>query len=490
MNRVKSSFSLWSLLSLALAVPVWIMVFRGSVLGREVDGGIFLSISDGLANGLNRYTDLWDNKDPFFGAFMAGASHISPTLPFFMDLLWIPLAALGAYFIARSVTSGDRALFLGLVATPFLIVGPFYVAGWANTPGTALVLLGWGLLAVRRWVLGGLVIGLLFFIKITVWPIALLGLLLFLVLGSEKRRGAVRALVAMGIMMAISFAVMLVLGWLPGYIDMIGQNQAYSKAVITYFGFEDSPFGHIEKLRTDWTGAIWFAVGLAVLVAVIGLVVSLLDRRRRAGELVASAYLIVALVGSSGALAFTYLWPHHVQALSLPLILAAILAGALIPSRVWFAPWVVLMIVVTFVLSAWGSVSTFTTHYSTLADQFTNRQAAISFEPLDANLLNTVPLSEFTFARLGTNDDQGFLGSVREGATLGCPRFHDYDFSPAEAFTEQLKCIQGVDVILKTTNFDVFANGMNAANVQPILDFVNANFNCLIVNDRQLCTRK
>jgi len=490
MNRVKSSFSLWSLVTLALAVTVWIMVFRGSVLGREVDGGIFLSISDGLANGLNRYTDLWDNKDPFFGALMAGASHLSPTLPFFMDLLWIPLASLGAFFIARSVTSGDRALFLGLVATPFIIVGPAYIAGWANTPGTALVLLGWGLLAIRRWVLGGLVIGLLFFVKITVWPIALLGLLLFLVLGGEKRRGAARALVAMAIMMATSFAVMLALGWLPGYIDMIGQNQVYSKVVITYFGFEDSPFGHIDKLFTDWTGAIWVAVGSAVLIALVGLVVSLLDRERHARELLISSFLVVALIGSVAALAFTYLWPHHAQALSLPLVLAAVVAGALIPSRWWFAPWVVLMVFITFVLSGWGSVSTFTNHYSALADQFTVRTAAISEVPVDATLLNTVSLPEFTFARLGTNDDQGFLGSVREGATLGCPQFHQYDFSPAEAFAEQLDCIQGVDVILKTTNFDVFANGMNAANAQPILDYVNANFNCLTVNDRQLCTRR
>jgi len=490
MNRVKASFTWWSVLTLALAVPVWVMVFRGSVLGREVDGGIFLSISDGLANGLNRYTDLWDNKDPFFGVFMAGASHISPTLPFFMDLLWIPLAALGAFLIARSVTSDDRALFLGLVATPFIIVGPAYVAGWANTPGTSLALLGWGLLAARRWVLGGLVIGLLFFVKITVWPIALLGLLLFFLFGSEKRRGAVRALVAMVIMMLVSFAIMLVLGWLPGYIDMIGQNQAYSKAVIVYFGFEDSPLGHIEKLRTDWTGAIWIAVALAVILAVVGLGVSLLDRSRRRGELIVSSYLIVALVGSIGALALTYLWPHHVQALSLPLVLAAVVAGVVIPNRWWFIAWLGILTLITFVLSGWGSISTLTDHYSALADQFVNRQAAITLEPLDATLLNSVPRAEFTFARLGTNDDQGFLGSVRDGATLGCPRFHDYDFSPAAAFAEQLECIQGVDVIVKTTNFDVFANGMNAGNVQPILDYVNANFDCLTINDRQLCTRK
>jgi hypothetical protein len=494
LNRVRGTFTYWSLLSLAIAVPVWLMVYRGSVLGREVDGGIFLSVSDGLAQGLNRYTDMWDNKDPFFGAAMAAASHVSATLPFFMDLLWIPLAAIGAYFIARSVASADRALFMALVVTPCILIGPAYIGGWANTPGTALVLLGWGMLCARRWVLAGIVLGLLLFVKITVWPLALLGLFLFLI-PRDTRKGAIRALVAVAITVGISVVVMGVLGWIPGYIDMIGQNQAYSKAVITYFGFEDSPFGHIDKLRTDWpggtwTGGIWIASATALVIAVAGTIFGIARRNEAPHKLMVAALLWVALCGTAAVLSLTYLWPHHAQALSLPFIVAAITFGSLISDRLVFVVWVVLAAVVSFVLSGWGSVSSFTERYNALPGQFDARVAAISEEPIDATLLNTVPQKEFTYARLGSNDDRGYLGSVREGAQLSCPQFHLYDFSPADAFASELNCIQNVDVVLKTANFDVFANGMNAANVLPILEYVNNNFDCLTINDRQLCTRR
>jgi hypothetical protein len=73
---------------------------------------------------------------------------------------------------------------------------------------------------------------------------------------------------------------------------------------------------------------------------------------------------------------------------------------------------------------------------------------------------------------------------------LACPAFHLYDFSPAEAWSEMYDCLQKVDVVLKTDAFDVFGNGGKAADVQPILNYVNTNFTCLRVEDRQLCVRK
>lgn len=65
-----------------------------------------------------------------------------------------------------------------------------------------------------------------------------------------------------------------------------------------------------------------------------------------------------------------------------------------------------------------------------------------------------------------------------------------YDFSPGGTIAEQLDCIQRVDVIVKMTNCEVFANGMNAPNVPLILDYIGANFDCLTVSDRQLCARR
>jgi len=487
--RFRGNFTYWSILSIVIAIPIWIFVIYGSVMDRQYDGGIFLSISDGLANGLNRYTDLWDNKDPFFAVAMAGASHISSPWAFFMDLFWIPLAAVGTFFISRSIASPDRSLFFALVTTPFIMVGPAYMAGHGNTPGTAMVLFGWGMFLCRRWVLGGIAIGLLLFLKITVWPVGVAGLLLFLFF-RDKRSGGVRALVAMGVTFVVSVTVMAILGWIPGYIESISQNRSYSKTTIAYFGFSDSFSGHLEKLQADWAGSIFVAFLVMVSIAVVGLLFSSMKRRTHPEVFLVTVLLWIAIFGTIASLALTYLWGHHLQAISLPMILAAILFGSLLNVRIWFILWVGLLLILTFILSMWMSPIQLFDHYKSLPAVFDSRVTEISEVPIDANLLNSIPLKDFSYARLGTNDDRGFLGSVREGAVLVCPRFQVFDFSPTEAFAELYECIQRVDVILKTENFNIFGNGMNAANVQPILDYVNANFDCLIVSDRQLCTRR
>ena len=100
-----------------------------------------------------------------------------------------------------------------------------------------------------------------------------------------------------------------------------------------------------------------------------------------------------------------------------------------------------------------------------------------------------MPLTDFTYARLGSNDDRGYLASVRSDARLACPKFHIYDFSPPDVFAETLECIQTVDVVLLTDAFTAFGGSSRAPYAQPILEYVNANFTCLRIEDRQVCTR-
>ena len=84
-----------------------------------------------------------------------------------------------------------------------------------------------------------------------------------------------------------------------------------------------------------------------------------------------------------------------------------------------------------------------------------------------------VPLDTFTFARLGTNDDQGFLRDTPLHVHLVCSRFHLYNFSPDADFRNAAECIKTVYVVLLTDNFVVFGNGGKAGVVRPILDYVN-----------------
>ena len=479
----------WSLITLVLTVPVWVMIVRSAVLSRVVDGGIFLSVSAGIADGLRLYEQIWDNKDPFFFAVMALPMAVAPSLTFFLDTVWIALGGLGAGLIARSVMSADRALFVGLVAAPVLLIGPSYVPGWTNTPGTTTALLALGLVAHRKPVGGGIVAGLLAFIKLPVWPIAAAGIAL-LMFFPARRQEARRALVAMFATMGISVLVLALLGWLQGAIDAVGRNRQYAVDVAGYFGFQPSIGGRLARALEDWPGALMWSTALAlvstVFVAVLWLAV---PRLRSINRSIVAIWALIAWIGILGMLGFTYVWPHHVQALALPVIFTLILIAGAVPERWPFPVFVVTTLAGSALVSGWGSISDAQDAWAQRSMDFEVKVAQIEEEPLDARLLASVPLNDFTYARLGSNDDRGFLGSVRPDAQLACPQFHLYDFSPPEAFADALQCIQDVDVVLLTDAFTVFGGSSRAPYAQPVLDYVGSNFSCLRIDDRQVCTR-
>lgn len=478
------------ILILMLAVPVWWFVFISSVLSRALDGGIFLSVIGGMQQGLALYSEVWDNKDPLFFFAMFAASGLNSTGLFLMDLFWIPLAALGAWLITKGHTSPSRALFVGIVASPLIVVGSAYLPGLTNTPGTALGLLAFGLVMARRGAPAGIALGLLVFTKLVIWPVVIIGVLAALVFPTFRR--VVRNAIVLNVLtVGLIAGVMAVAGWFAPYLEAQQRNRVYASDVMVYFGFEPSWIGHLEKLRNEGTSATWFA--LAAIGAILIVSASHWVRTRRnpnSNWQVAVLWLGVAALGSMAVLAITYVWPHHVQVLALPGILAvSVLAGAL-PSA--WSVWMTfpVLIAAAWILGAWGTPGQAADRVASVKDTFPVRWSEIDEIPQDARILASVPRQNFTYARLGTNDDRGYLLSVRPDATLQCAQFHLYDFSPAEDFKRTLECLRSVDVVLMTDNFITFGNGGKAANVQPILEYVKSNMDCLIIGDRQLCDRR
>jgi hypothetical protein len=474
----------------ALAAGVWSVVAISGVLSRELDGGIFLATTAGIRRGLPLYSGVWDNKDPLFYGAMAAFASVWPVLAFMMDWFWLPVAAGGTVLIARRVVSLPTAVLVGGVAAPFLLIGPSYVPGLTNTPGTAVALLCLGLLINRWYLWAGIGMGLLLFLKVTVFPVVVLCALVLLVFPA-LRRGLVR--VGLGLLGSVVVVVglMAALGWLPGYFTMLQRNRDYVPAVISYFGFADSPFGHLTKLSDEWKGNLWLAGIVVALILLAGLVSLWMGRLDTPPEPVLTViWLVLATIGIAAMLAMTYAWQHHAQAAGLVLVLAVIVLAQVVESIPWrVVSWVVILLA-TFLLSGWSSPTAFIEGYQGRLSSFEVARAGISDVPEDALLLKSVPAATFTFARLGTNDDRGFLWDAPASAVLGCPEFHVYDFSPAETYTRVDNCLRTVDVILKADSFDAFASGGNRGNVPSILEYVRINFTCITLDDRQLCTRK
>lgn len=488
--------SWWSLLTLILGIPIWIGVAVLGVMPRtSLDGGIFVSVVGGLRDGLPLYSGVWDNKDPLFFGAMAAASLISPYAMHALDWVWVAVGAVGTFLLARQVTSAERALFASVVLAPLVLLAPFHEPGLTSLPGTALAVLGLGLVLNRQAVAGGSALGLLALLKLIVWPVAVAALLTMLLVPA-LRRTALRSLAAMSVTLVIGVLTLLVMGWWGPYLDALGRNRAYSSDVIVYFGYEDSPVGHLRRMVDEWAvapnaTAAWIAILVMGAVLVLGLVAVLARPMWRSPERVAIViWSSVAVAGTAGILALTYVWGHHAQALFLPALLLTVTGVALLPDSWPFPVFAVIALVAAWLLAGWGAPGAAWDRVAGARDTWAERWATVEAQPRDATLLGTITDSEFTYARLGTNDDGGYLLSAPDGAVLACPQFHLYDFSPDQDFVDMLTCIQGVDVILMTDNFVVFGNGGKAPVVQPILQYVQANFDCLRVDDRQLCTRR
>lgn len=480
----------WSVVTGVIAIPTWWFIAMKGVMSRDLDGGLFLSIVGGMERGLTLYSEVFEIKDPIYFGAMFAAHQIAPAGPFVVDWVWLPLAALGAWLLARAVTSPDRALFVGLVAVPLVLVGEFYAPGLTNTPGTAVTLLGLGLALNRRGVLAGIVLGLVLFTKALVWPLGVVAILALLLLPAW-RRTALRAVIAGAATVGVTALLLQLFGILGPYIEVLRWNSAYSFTIMEYFGYESSFSGHFARLADQWTTVGWLASAVVVLLVVAVIVRWSLSSTWRTPERTALAVWVPwVAVGTLGIIGLSYIWQHHGQLVYLPAALAVVALAALLPDRWPFVIALPILLVAAWVLGAWGTPSDGWNRMVQVRDTFPARWAEIEEVPKDARLLTTVPLGEFTYARLGTNDDRGYLLSAPENATLACPQFHLYDFSPNEDFADMLECIQGVDVVLMTDNFVVFGNGGKAPVVQPILQYVQANFECLRVDDRQVCTRR
>jgi hypothetical protein len=486
----RPSNAIFAVVLIVLTAGVWTVVFFGGVLSRDLDGGIFVSVASAMRSGSPLYAGVLDNKDPLFFGVMAGSGAISPVLMFVLDWMWLAIASYGSFLLARKVMPLSTAFLVALVATPFILVGPFYSPGLTNTPGSAVALLALGLLLNRKAVAAGIALGALLFLKLTVFPAILICVLVALCIPTW-RRTILRLLVAFAATTFAGLVLLFAFGSLSGYFDTFGHNRKYASDVMTYFGFEDSPMGHINRLRDSWTTGEWLAIAVVLVIAVLGIIrLKPWQSTQRDEQRLIALWLPITLVLVGLSLAMTFVWSHHTQAIYLVSVLAVIVFAAVVSGKkLRWLTWI-LVLVATWILSGWLTPSNFVDSWDARRLAYDTSIAAVHEVPKDAVLLSTIPLNDFTFARLGTNDDRGFMTGVPSRAHLACPAFHLYDFSPAEDFAALNSCIQNVDAILLTDNFVNFGNGGRAPFARPILDYVANAFTCIKVDTSQICQRK
>lgn len=446
------------------------------------DGGIFLSVAAALNHGYRLYDGVWDNKPPlFYYAGALGYGVVGWRGVFVLDIGWLTLAGVGmALWLDRLEVRRITAI-AGVVAYPLFLTGVWYYAGYSELPGMAVIpLVAW------LWARGsapgaGVVLGVMAFARPDYAPLYL-AVLIVPVAAGEMRGTALWRLVIRGAAglaagVVVTGAIAAVRGELGGYLRTLRQDVGYPGRVLADRGDPPSVIGHMKVVggflfEDPARGACLVAGGLAL----IALVWMMLRRPARGGAALGSgprrlaSALALTTAGVLVILALGGLWRHGLEVLALPAALGAALvtetAGGRTHSRTAVAAIAAAAIAVLGLAGGGIGTSTQTVGGSPesgwhLSDWW---QAPHS---TTAQALNTVAAGRpTTYARIGTNNDDGHMAFTAPGLRLVCPIFAQYPFD--DSWHDVVGCLVRTrpDLIVVSPGFvaQVLAPGAGAGS--------------------------
>ncbi|KRF46063.1 DUF2029 domain-containing protein [Terrabacter sp. Soil810] len=496
-------------------VLAWAVTLPRLVPSTFGDHGTYVSVAERLLAGDRLYVDVWDNKDPLFYYALAIGRLVSPLADVVLEVLWVLGAGVSVLVLARA--AGARrglALVAGLGATPLLLTGPAYESGMTHLPGLALLLAAVACAVRSRWVVAGVLVGLLLLTKLILAPVVA-GALLVVALHRRSTggpRGLARAVVGAVALLAVGIGAMWLRGELPGWLENFRLNADYAEGELAASQY-GPVIGHLLRaFPEDGRGA--GMVTVATLVVVL-LAIPRSWRPRAsdtaspvpdtapdgtpdtapdtapdaAGQTISPAVLwdlvVVSLALGLVVIAATATWPHHAQTLSGPGGFAVALVAARLSDRVthWRAVAVLLL---TGYLTAGALHPYFTL---TAAGSVPANLQLLQRDSPDSVVLDALPQVR-TYARAGSNDATAHavgLGHLQ----LVCPRFHQYSLEPDAILDLTADCLPRADAVIvhDTVRPEAGESGWNAY-VARVRALVATGYDCVRTTGSQVCVRR
>jgi hypothetical protein len=441
------------LVVVAVVAPVYstvLVLIRGNP-SISLDPGIFLSVAARLAHGDRLYVDVWDNKPPFFYYTDAIAFEVAGWRgPFAIDVLWVSAAAIFTWLLLATSNASTWTRVAGLLVYPLLLTGAWYFAGMSELPPLALApAVAWFWLRGNV-VAAGLLLGVLAFFRPD-YGLVLAALIVAPSIAgrpdrSRLRRNFLRLSLAFAATTAASVAVLQARGELTAYVDTMRANLGYpNQALVSAIGERPGVIGHlmvvVRNLGTDRPRGVLFALVVSALgvVLIVGRRGRLHARTELGGQPRSASRLLIAFVIGTGVatvatLALTAIWDHNLELIALPGTLATCLLVSRLDEAVQ-GRWQRIAAISTIAVAcsvAFGGFALASPHASD-ARQATAASWWHTPRSPSAIALNDeavrMPGSRITYARLGTNRDDGHAAFTDKRLSLACPFFHQYPFS-------------------------------------------------------------
>lgn len=469
---------------------IWVALLARIIPDLDADRGIFASVAERLLAGDRLYSEVWDNKDPLFFYSLALVRWVSPYGDFVLELAWLVIAALSIREIARNIGCWEPiGSAVALIATPIILTGQFYYAGYTHLPGTAITLATFAATLAQRYKFAGILLAILFLLKITTFPVAFV--IMMVVIGSRGDwRNLGRLMVGLSISALTALGLLLYRGELEPYLRSLKLNASYSNSALT----DSGRWPIVEHLiRVTSSSSLTVILG-CVAVLLFGLSI------RRVAEIplksredwimwVATA---AALIMSVVVLALTGLADHHNQVLYIPAALCVLLLARWAQSISPIQPVTAIaaLAVISLSISATNPVVWLISYHkapSTIADS--------KRVPAEAAALLAVAGASGSYARFGSNDDGGHANGLSDWR-LGCARFHQYSFLDDDTLQTYLSCITTVDAVIVSSGST--AQLLRTETMQDPLrgyarlvsDKLNERFDCTRVSAVTICLNR
>jgi hypothetical protein len=464
-------------------LAAWIVTIPRLVPGRDSDRGVFVSVAERLLAGDMLYGGVYDNKEPLFYYFVALQLALGPWAEVAAEALLIAIAAGATYLIAMKTASRWTAAAISFIAVPITLTGAFFLPGYTELPGVALVLAAIAASAEKRPLIAGSCAGLLLFLKFIFVPLALLGIGCF-VLAHRRSWDAPAVALSAALSAGAAASVLSLRGELTPFIETIRLNIAYSQGSL--IGANPGWASLAEHLRR--IGPEWLSRGAGPAMLAIILTGAAVWRKSglRHPALTLACACGATLAGSLLILAITGFWLHHLQIFYIPAIMACLSLTVLIDSAACRGRLPALGIVVAAGYLLGGSpvpvayAQSFASSYAAFA-----RLSELSPE---ARRLLSIGNSG-TYARFGTNDDQGHALGLR-GWKLACPRFHQYYFEPPVLLDRVFHCASKAPALIISAHFEPNTAPLWNAFVSRVEGLLAEQYLCDASTGLRICQRR
>lgn len=460
-----------------LVVITWLVVLLRIQPWPFSDYGVFLSVARRLNSGDVLYQGIWDNKDPFVYYSLAILQPLGQPGLWALEALWFVLAALSIYLISRRYgMSRSWSVLLGAVATPIVIIPFHYFPGTTHLPGISLSLVALALAISGRFGASGIALGLLFFFKLSMLPIALAGLAIVLL-----KRHSYRQLVPLAwgsvITLAVGFTIVTLRGELLAYLDSLVHNFTYSQTNTATGG--TGPGAAISERITVLTDT-----HVLITVITIAGALAITASRRRTTEMwdvAAGTYLMAVLL-----IVMIGKFPHHAQVLgvsaALVLIVLALSFESLRDSKPLVSSTLVILLAV-----ALAGVPYVKGYRDALLNPQGTWAAMTSVDPATQDLLSSGPPRSFAIVQGGGLPRSTGL----EEWDLVCRHIAQRPWESAELLQESLDCFPNADVLLLPADFAPAAEPPAYANfTESVARLVQDDYVCSDASESTVCVRR